>query len=150
MLLFFLVKIKKNHILPCSFTLLSPPLELKQPWPVWKTFENLRFSLVNRDFRANLIFKACPEMTHSNSNRRDPSENFFLSSRRGGGGGDNKVNKYGKVCYYDRGFFTMIGVFFSQRIYCCFWQKKLKKIFFPFFFFFIICFFQHIFLTTEK
>ena len=79
-----LSQITKQHHLPCSCTLLSPPLELKQPWPVWKLFENLRFSLVNRDFRAKPIFKPYPEMTHSNSNRRDPSENFFLSSSGGG------------------------------------------------------------------
>ena len=74
-----------QKILPFSSTLITPPLELKTPKPFWKVFENLRFSLVNLDLRAKSILTICPEMTHSNSNRGDPSENFFLSSRRGGG-----------------------------------------------------------------
>ena len=48
-----------------------------------------------------------------------------------------------KVWLPDRGFFCLIGVFFSQRIYCCFWQKKIKNIYvflfvFSFFFFFFV------------
>ena len=41
------------------------PLELKTPKPVWKVFENLRFSLVNLGLRAKSILTIYPEMTHS-------------------------------------------------------------------------------------
>ena len=109
-------------MLPCSFTLLSLPLlELKHSWPVWKLFENLRFSLVNRDFRAKPIFKPCPEMTHSKSNRRDPSENFFLSSR----GRDNKVNEHGKFVHvFTTRYLTRLLKFIESTSQ----QTHLKKI----------------------
>ena len=45
--------------------------------------------------------------------------------------------------YYDR-------VFFSQRIYCAFWQNKLKKIFFLICFFFKIFFSTHFFIFSQK
>ena len=83
-----------------------PPLELKQPWPVWKLFENLRFSLVNRDFRAKPIFKPCPEMTHSNSNRQDPSENFFWVRGEGG------QYEHGKFFLTNFFIFSFFFVFF--------------------------------------
>ena len=97
-----------------------PPLELKQPWPVWKLFENLRFSLVNRDFRAKPIFKSCPEMTHSNSNRRDPSENFFLSSRGG-------TIKYTNTVKLSKSFtqnYKLFQVLFGRNMLTN-WQKFL-------------------------
>ena len=68
---------------------ITPPLKLKSLY--WNFFENLRFSFVFRNFRAEIIILILSLKSPSNSNRLPLSENFEMGSR----GGGIKINKDG-------------------------------------------------------